>query len=71
MVYEVGITTSKDKIINIKNKDDKGVSHFLGVDSVVRMTPRKAIYILQVFVPLVEEQDPMYHLPIMNDILHS
>ena len=40
MVY---ITTSKDKIINIKKKDGKGLTHFLGVGSVVRMTPRKAI----------------------------
>ena len=43
MVYMVGITTSKDKIINIKNKDGEGLIHFLGVDSVVRMTPRKTI----------------------------
>ena len=43
MVYMVGITTSKDKIINLKNKDDEELTHFLGVDSVVRMTPRKAI----------------------------
>ena len=43
MVYKVWITTSKDKIINIKKKDGEGLTHFLGVDSVVRMTPRKAI----------------------------
>ena len=43
MVYMVGITTSKDKIINIRNKDGEGLTQFLGVDSVVRMTPRKAI----------------------------
>ena len=43
MVYMVWITTSKDKIINIKNKDGEGLSHFLGVDSVVIMTPKKAI----------------------------
>ena len=42
MVYKVGITTSKNKIINIKNKDDKRVAHFLGVDSIVRITTRKA-----------------------------
>ena len=43
MVYMVGITTYKDKIINIKKKDVEGLSLFLGVDSVVKMTPRKAI----------------------------
>ena len=43
MGYMVGITTSKDKVIDIKNKDDEGFTHFLGVDSVVKMTPRKAI----------------------------
>ena len=43
MVYMVGITTSKDKIININNKDGEGLTHFIGVDSVVIMTPRKAI----------------------------
>ena len=43
MFYMVWITTSKDKIINIKNKDGEGLTHFLGVDSVIRMTPRKAI----------------------------
>ena len=43
MAYMVGTTTSKDKIINIKNKDGEGLTHFLGVDSVVRMTPRKSI----------------------------
>ena len=40
MVDKVGITTSEDKI-NIKNKNDKRLAHFLGVDSIVRMTPRK------------------------------
>ena len=43
MVYMVWITTSKDNIINIKNKDGEGIAHFLGVDSVVIMTPRKSI----------------------------
>ena len=43
MVYMVWITSSKDKIINIKNKDGEGLTHFLGVDSVIIMTPRKAI----------------------------
>ena len=43
MVYMVWITTSKDKIINIKKKDGEGLTHFLGVDSVVRMTPTKSI----------------------------
>ena len=43
MVYMTGITTIKYKIINIKSKDGEGLTHFLGVDSVVRMTPRKAI----------------------------
>ena len=42
MVYKVGITTNEDKIIIIKNKNDKRLAHFLGVDSIVRMTPRKA-----------------------------
>ena len=43
MVYMIWITTSKDKIINIKNKDGEGLTHFLGVDNVVKMTRRKAI----------------------------
>ena len=43
MVYIIWITTSDDKIIKIKNKDGEGITHLLGVDSVDRMTPRKAI----------------------------
>ena len=43
MVYMVCITISEDKIINTKNKDGEGLTHFLGVDSVVEMTSRKAI----------------------------
>ena len=42
MVYKVGITTSKDKIINIKNKNYKILTHFLDVVNIVRMTLRKA-----------------------------
>jgi len=45
MVYKFGITTSEDKIINIKNKNDKRLSHFLGVDNIVRMTPKKARFL--------------------------
>ena len=35
------VTTSKDKIINIKNKYDEMVSYFLGIDIGVRMKSRK------------------------------
>ena len=35
------VTTNKNKVINIKNKDDETVSHFLGIDVGVRMTSRK------------------------------
>ena len=31
------VTTSKNKVINIKNKDDQMVSYFLGIDIGVRM----------------------------------
>ena len=37
MVYKFRVTTSKDKIINIKNKYDEMVSYFLGIDIEVRM----------------------------------
>ena len=32
MGYKFSVTTSKDKIINIKNKYDEMVSYFLGID---------------------------------------
>ena len=35
------VTTSKDKIINIKNKYDEMVSYFIGIDIGVRMASRK------------------------------
>ena len=41
MGYKVRVTTSKDKIINIKNKYDEMVSYFLGIDIGVKMTSRK------------------------------
>ena len=41
MGYKLRVTTSKDKIINIKNKYDEMVSYFLGVDIRVRMASRK------------------------------
>ena len=41
MGYKFRVTTSKDKIINIKNKYDEMVSYFLGIDIGVRMTSRK------------------------------
>ena len=41
MGYKFRITTSKDKIINIKNKYDEMVSYFLSIDIGVRMTSRK------------------------------
>ena len=41
MGYKFRVTTSKDKIINIKNKYDEIVSYFLGIDIGVRMTSRK------------------------------
>ena len=41
MGYKVRVTTSKDKIINIKNKYDDMVSYFLGINIANRMTSRK------------------------------
>ena len=41
MGYKVRVTTSKDNIINIKNKYDEMVSYFLGIDIRVRMASRK------------------------------
>ena len=41
MGYKFRVTTSKDKIINIKNKCDEMVSYFLGIDIGLRMASRK------------------------------
>ena len=41
MGYKVRVTTSKDKIVNIKNKYDEMVSYFLGIDIGDSMAPRK------------------------------
>ena len=41
MGYKFKVTTSKDKIINIKNKYDEMVSYFLGIDIGIRMASRK------------------------------
>ena len=41
MGYRVRVTTSKDKIINIKKKYDEMVSYFLGIDVGVRMASIK------------------------------
>ena len=41
MGYKFRVTTSKDKIINIKNKYDEMVSYFLGIDIGVIMASRK------------------------------
>ena len=41
MGYKVRVTTSKDKIINIKNKYDEMLSYFLGIDIGVKMASRK------------------------------
>ena len=41
MGYKFRVTTSKDKIIKIKNKYDEMVSYFLGIDIGVRMASRK------------------------------
>ena len=41
MGYKFRVTTSKDKIINIKNKYDEMVSYFLGIDIGVGMASRK------------------------------
>ena len=41
MGYKVRVTTSKYKIINIKNKYDEMVSYFLGIDIGFRMASRK------------------------------
>ena len=41
MGYKFRATTSKDKIINIKNKYDEMVSYFLGIYIGVKMASRK------------------------------
>ena len=41
MGYKFRVTTSKDKVINIKNKYDEMVSYFLGIDIGVIMASRK------------------------------
>ena len=41
MCYKVRVTTSKNKIINIKNKYDEMVSCFLVIDIGVRMASKK------------------------------
>ena len=35
------VTTSNNKVMNLKNKDDEMVSYFLGIDTRVRMRYRK------------------------------
>ena len=37
------VTISKNKVINIKNKDDEMVSYFLGIDIGVKITSRETI----------------------------
>ena len=41
MVLKFRVTTSEDKVINIKKKDYGMASYFLGIDIRVRMTSRK------------------------------
>ena len=41
MVYKFGVTTSENKIINIKHKDDEVTTDSFGIDIVIRMTSRK------------------------------
>ena len=43
MGYKFRVTTSKDKIISIKNKYYEMVSYFLGIDIEVRLISRKII----------------------------
>ena len=43
MGYKFRVTTSKDTIINIKNKYDEMVSYFLGIDIGVRMASIKPV----------------------------
>ena len=43
MGYKFRVTTSKDKIINIKNKYDEMVSYFLGIEIGVRMELEKPV----------------------------
>ena len=43
MGYKFRVITSKNKIINIKNKYDEMVSYFLGIDIGVRMASRKLV----------------------------
>ena len=43
MGYKFRVTTSKDNIINIKNKYDEMVYYFLGIDIGVRMASRKIV----------------------------
>ena len=41
MVYKFGVTTSKNEIISIKDKDYEMVTNFLGIDGRVKMTSSK------------------------------
>ena len=42
MVYKFGVTTSENKIVNIKHKDDGMAINSFGLDIVIGMTSRKA-----------------------------
>jgi hypothetical protein len=41
MDLKFGVTTTKDKVINIENKYCEMVTHFICIDIGVRMTSRK------------------------------
>ena len=44
MGYKFKVTTSKDKIINIKNKYDGMVSYFPGIDiGVIKVSRKKSV----------------------------
>jgi hypothetical protein len=43
MVLNFSVTTSKNKVINIKEKDYEMASYFLGIDIRIRMASRESI----------------------------
>jgi hypothetical protein len=49
MVEQFWVTTSEDKVINIKNEDYEMVSYFLGIDIRIIMESRKCRFKKKVF----------------------
>ena len=62
MGYKFRVTTSKDNMINIKNKYDEMISYFLGIDIGARMTSRKTS---------VKEKDIHFGIPSSRSLLKA